>query len=64
MYGAPHAELRARGTASGESGHPLKGIRVAVRQHGHHANTSNVVYDQDDGYADDTILKKGHVDIS
>jgi len=55
MYGEPHADFRALGTVSDEAGHPLEGIRVAIRQHLHFANTANVVYDQNDWYVDDTL---------
>ena len=55
MYGEPHADFKALGTVSDESGKPIEGIRVAIRQHRHHANTPDVIYDQNDWYENDTL---------
>ena len=55
MYGEPHADFQARGTVSDDNGKPIKGIRVAIRQHRHYENSSSVIYDQNDWYDNDTL---------
>ena len=55
MYGEPHADFKALGTVSDETGKPVEGIRVAIRQHRHYENTSDVIYDQNDWYENDTL---------
>ena len=54
-YGQPHADFKALGTVTDEAGKPIEGIRVAIRQHRHYANTSDVIYDKNDWYEDDTL---------
>jgi putative lipoprotein (rSAM/lipoprotein system) len=55
MYGSPYAEFKALGTVKDETGKPIEGIRVAVRQHQHYNNTAGVKYDHNDIYIDDTL---------
>ena len=56
MYGEPHADFKAIGTAKDTDGKPIEGIRVAIRQHRHYENSSSVIYDQNDWYEDDTVF--------
>lgn len=53
MYGSPHADFKALGTVTDEAGKPVKGIRVAIRQHRHF---SSVGLDRKDWYEDDTLF--------
>lgn len=46
MYGSPHADFKADGSVSDESGTPIKGIRVAMRQHWYSAQDGD--YHRDD----------------
>jgi len=55
MYGQPHADFKAIGAVTDQSGKPIEGIRVAVTQHRHYANTTHVYYDQNDWYEYDTL---------
>ena len=55
MYGEPYAVFKALGTVSDENGKPIEGIRVAIRQHRHYENSSDVIYDQNDWYENDTL---------
>ena len=55
MYGEPHADFKALGTVKDDKGKPIEGIRVAVQQHRHYANTENVIYDYNDMYYNDTV---------
>lgn len=56
MYGEPHADFKAIGTVSDETGKPIEGIRVAVQQHRHYENSESVIYDQNDWYDNDTLF--------
>jgi putative lipoprotein (rSAM/lipoprotein system) len=53
MYGSPHADFKALGAVTDEAGKPVKGIRVAIRQHRHF---SSVGLDRNDWYEDDTLF--------
>ena len=53
MYGSPYADFKALGTVTDEAGKPVKGIRVAIRQHRHF---SSVGLDRNDWYEDDTLF--------
>ena len=55
MYGQPHADFKALGTVSDETGKPVEGIRVAIRQHRHYDNTPDVIFGQNDWYENDTL---------
>ena len=55
MYGQPYAAFKALGSVTDQSGKPIEGIRVAVTQHRHFANTYYVYYDQNDWYEYDTL---------
>lgn len=56
MYGEPYANFKAVGSVTDESGKPVEGIRVAVKQHRHYENTSSVIYDQNDWFESDTVF--------
>ena len=56
MYGEPHADFKAIGTVKDNTGKPVEGIQVAVRQHRHYENTSSVIYDQNDWFDSDTVF--------
>lgn len=56
MYGEPHADFRAIGSVTDDAGKPIHGIRVAIQQHRHYANTTGVIYDQNDWYDNDTVF--------
>ena len=56
MYGEPHADFKAIGTVTDNSGKPVEGIRVAVQQHRHYENSESVIYDQNDWYDNDTLF--------
>ncbi len=54
-YGQPHIDFKASGKVTDASGKGIEGIRVAVRQHLHFANSSSVIYDQNDRDFNDTL---------
>ena len=56
MYGEPHADFKAIGTVKDNTGKPIEGIQVAVKQHRHYENTPNVIYDQNDWFESDTVF--------
>ncbi|MBQ9462337.1 MAG: radical SAM-associated putative lipoprotein [Bacteroidales bacterium] len=56
MYGSPHADFSASGTVTDTQGNAIEGIRVAVQQHRHYANSDDVIYDQNDWYENDTLF--------
>lgn len=56
MYGEPHADFKAIGSVTDQSGKPIEGIRVAVQQHRHYENSESVIYDQNDWYDNDTLF--------
>ena len=65
MYGEPHADFKAIGTVTDETGKPIEGIRVAVQQHRHYENSESVIYDQNDWYDNDTLFtdSKGRFEL-
>lgn len=56
MYGQPTADFKVIGNVSEESGKPVTGIRVAVRQHYRWLNSSYPVREEVDEYVDDTLF--------